>query len=79
MATIAISGSTGHPETIKRLDRVGWPHLRKPFHLDQLLLECAASILEAKQNIVRVGAALDRLLGSRDEPVVGRLRAAVQA
>jgi DNA-binding response OmpR family regulator len=58
---------TGHPDMIDTLDGLGWPLLRKPFHLDQLLVECAATIVECKQNLVMVRASLDRLLDNRVE------------
>jgi DNA-binding NtrC family response regulator len=53
---------TGHPDTIQTLDRLAWPHIRKPFRLDQLLVECAATIVECKKNLTMVRAALHRLL-----------------
>jgi DNA-binding NtrC family response regulator len=40
---------TGHPAMIVTLDALGWPHIRKPFSLDQLLVECAAAIVEYKK------------------------------
>ena len=55
---------TGHPDMIDTLARFGWPHIRKPFRLDQLLMECAATILECQQNLAMVRAALHRLLDS---------------
>jgi DNA-binding NtrC family response regulator len=72
---------TGHPDTIAKLELLGCPHLRKPFLLDQLLLECAAAIVECKQNLVMVRAALDRLLSNREElaQVIGRARRSVAA
>src|ERR1700731_2973291 len=53
---------TGHPDMIDTLARFGWPHIRKPFRLDQLLTECAATIVECQQNLAMVRAALHRLL-----------------
>jgi DNA-binding NtrC family response regulator len=58
---------TGHPDMIETLDRLGCPHIRKPFRLDQLLLECAATIFEGKQNLVTVRTAFHRLLDNRLE------------
>jgi len=77
---IPILVMTGHPDMIKRLDLLGLPYLRKPFHLDQLLVECAATIIECKQNLVTVRAALDRLLSNRDElaRLVERARRSVE-
>lgn len=44
-----------------RLERVGWPHLRKPFQVEQLLLEVHATIVEAHEKAQVVRASLDRL------------------
>jgi len=62
---IPILVMSGHPGAIETLDQVGCPYLRKPFHLDQLLLECAAAILQHKQNLAVVRAALERLRADR--------------
>jgi DNA-binding response OmpR family regulator len=72
---------TGHPEMIDTLDVLGWSHLRKPFRLDQLLVECAATILECKQNVVMVRASLHRLLNNNVElaRLIERARRSVEA
>ncbi len=69
---------TGHPQAIERLELLGWPYLRKPFHLDQLLTKCAAAISEGKQNLVVVRAALDRCLKQGElAQIIGQARRSV--
>jgi hypothetical protein len=72
---------TGHPDMIETLDLLGWPHMRKPFRLDQLLVECAATIVECKQNLAVVRAALHRLLDNRLDlaRLIERTRRSVEA
>jgi CheY-like chemotaxis protein len=72
---------TGHPEMIVTLEALGWPHIRKPFHLDQLLVECAATLVECKQNLVMVRASLHRLLdnGVELQRLIERSRRSVEA
>jgi DNA-binding response OmpR family regulator len=72
---------TGHPEMIDTLDALGWPHLRKPFRLDQLLVECAATIVQCQQNLVMVRASLHRLLdnGVELQRLIERSRRAIEA
>ena len=45
----------------------GGPHLRKPFHLGQLLAECAAALTQCKETLITVRASLHRLLNNRAE------------
>jgi CheY-like chemotaxis protein len=72
---------TGHPDMLETLDSFGWPHIRKPFRLDQLLVECAATIVECKQNLFMVRASLDRLLSNGAElaRLMERVRRSVEA
>jgi DNA-binding response OmpR family regulator len=72
---------TGHPDTIETLDLLGWPCLRKPFRLDQLVLECAATLVECRQNLAIVRAALRRRLdnGAELARVIERSRRSVEA
>jgi DNA-binding response OmpR family regulator len=52
---------TGEPATEARLERAGWPHLRKPFHLQNLLAEVRATIAQSRENTQRIRSSLDRL------------------
>ena len=52
---------TGEAATEDRLERVGWPHLRKPFHLDELILEVRHTISKANETMLRIRESLDRL------------------
>lgn len=72
---------TGHPDMTETLDLLGWPHIRKPFRLNQLLVECAAAIVEHKQNLTMVRASLHRLLSNSAElaRVIERARRSVEA
>ncbi len=44
-----------------RLERMGWPHLRKPFQVQQLLEEVHNTIGRAHENARIIRASLDRL------------------
>ena len=52
---------TGEPTTDERLRRAGWPHLRKPFHIDELLAQVRATIAQARENNLMIRASLERL------------------
>ena len=52
---------TGEAVMDERLERVGWPHLRKPFSIKQLLMEVQATIAQAGENTRIIRASLDRL------------------
>jgi len=53
---------TGEPAMEERLERVGWPHLRKPFHIRNLLAEVATTLAQADESQRVMRASLDRLL-----------------
>ena len=52
---------TGEPATEERLERAGWPHLRKPFHVRELVSEVRTTIAQAYDNNRAIRASLDRL------------------
>jgi DNA-binding response OmpR family regulator len=52
---------TGEGEMETRLDSVGWPYLRKPFHLDALILEVRAAMTQAQANMRTIRQSLERL------------------
>lgn len=52
---------TGEPGMDERLERVGWPHLRKPFHIRELVTEVQETIAQARENSRIIRASLDRL------------------
>src|SRR5579859_7156036 len=45
----------------ERLARLGWPHLRKPFHLQDLLAEVEVTIAAVHENARTIRVSLDRL------------------
>ena len=53
---------TGEPAVDETMDRLGWPHLRKPFHLQDLLAEARRTIAEAEANLLAVRASLQKLV-----------------
>jgi DNA-binding NtrC family response regulator len=72
---------TGHPDMVDTLARLDWPHIRKPFRLDQLLVECAATIVEYQKNLAMVRASLDRIVnnGAELQRLMERARRSVEA
>ena len=52
---------SGHPDYNEKFHGFGYPHLAKPFSLDQLLSESKRVIAEAGENIRRVKAAVARM------------------
>lgn len=74
---IPIIVTTAEPDIDARLLRLGWPHLRKPFSLDLLLVECDAAIAETQENLRVVRTSLQRLAKTSGEvrDVVAALRA----
>ena len=58
---IAVLVMTGEPAMDERLARVGWPHVRKPFHIKELLAEVQATIGQGHDNNRTIRASLDRL------------------
>jgi DNA-binding NtrC family response regulator len=64
---------TGEGAMETRLENVGWPHLRKPFHLDQLIAEIRTAIGQRRENMRAIRQSIERLFRSR-----GDLRAAIE-
>jgi DNA-binding response OmpR family regulator len=52
---------TGERETQARLERSEWPHLRKPFRLNELIAQARAAMAEARNNTLVIRASLERL------------------
>ena len=52
---------TGEAGMHARLESAGWPHLRKPFHLRDLVAEVEATIAAHEENTRRIRASLERL------------------
>ncbi|HKW52627.1 MAG TPA: response regulator [Stellaceae bacterium] len=52
---------TGEPAMNGLLDEVGWSHLRKPFHLPQLLAETRRALQQVEENLRMVRGSLDKL------------------
>ena len=52
---------TGEAAMQERLQGAGWPHLRKPFHLKDLVAEVEATIAQRREHMVLIRASLDRL------------------
>jgi DNA-binding response OmpR family regulator len=48
--------TSGHPDVIDRLDRFGFPNLKKPFIINSLIAEATSILSNAAQNILRVKA-----------------------
>jgi two-component system phosphate regulon response regulator PhoB len=63
---------TGEGAMETRLDSVGWPHLRKPFHLHELIAEIHAAIAQRHENTRIIRESIERLFRS-----AGDLRAAI--
>lgn len=64
---IPIIVTTAEPDTDARLERLGWPHLRKPFSLADLLAECRDTLAEAQENRQVVTRLLQRLVRTSGE------------
>lgn len=58
---------TGEAATDTRLDRLGWPHLRKPVRADELIAECRAALANAHQNVRLVRRSLEILVSRTAE------------
>ena len=52
---------TGEGAMHARLENAGWPHLRKPFHLKDLVAEVEATIARQREHMACIRASLDRL------------------
>jgi DNA-binding response OmpR family regulator len=52
---------TGEAAMHARLRNAGWPHLRKPFHLKDLVAEVEATIARGRENMRLIRLSLDRL------------------
>jgi DNA-binding response OmpR family regulator len=52
---------TGEAATQERLANVGWPYMRKPFHLKDLVVQVEATIAHGEENVRVIRALLDRL------------------
>jgi len=52
---------TGEAVMQQRLANIGWPHLRKPFHLKDLVTQVEATIAQSRENVRLIQASLDRL------------------
>jgi DNA-binding response OmpR family regulator len=52
---------TGESGMETRLESVGWPHLRKPFHLDALILEVHAAIAQSHEYMWTIRHSIERL------------------
>lgn len=55
---------TGEAATQERLDNVGWPYVRKPFHLKDLVVQVEATIAQSRENVRLIRVSLDRLFGT---------------
>jgi CheY-like chemotaxis protein len=62
--SIPVLVTTDQPELDRRLARLGWHHLRRPFHLVTLLAEVRATIAESGENIHAIQASLQRIAKS---------------
>lgn len=73
---IPIMMMTGEPVMGDMLDELGWSHLRKPFHLRQLLAETRRTLLEAQENLCMVRASLRKMSRTTGElkVILGDLR-----
>ncbi len=58
---IPIMMMTGEPVMDDMLEELGWSHLRKPFHLPQILAETRRTLLEAHENLRMVRASLRKM------------------
>ena len=61
---MAVLLMSGHPEIIAKLEDYGWPHITKPFSLDDLRAQALRTIAETGTNVRRVKAAAARMAGS---------------
>jgi len=57
---------SGHPDVLNKLIAVDWPHLAKPFKLNELVYEAAKIITNSAENIRRVKISLARLQATPD-------------
>ncbi len=73
---IPIMMMTGEPVMNDMLDELGWSHLRKPFHLRQLLAETRRTLREVQENLRMVRASLQKMSRTTGElkVVLGDLR-----
>ncbi len=62
--SIPIIATTDERDIDERLSRLGWSYLAKPFRLERLLDECAATIAETQENLRIVNASIARLLAT---------------
>ena len=58
---IPIMLMTGEPVMNDVLDELGWSHLRKPFHLPELLAETRRTLREAEENLCMVRRSLQKM------------------
>lgn len=65
----------GHPELIVKLEAADFPHLAKPFTLDDLLLYSKRAVAESMENIRRVRTSLETIK-LREEVVKATLQEA---
>jgi DNA-binding response OmpR family regulator len=74
---IPVIVTTNEAELDRRLLRLGWPYLRKPFPERELLAKCRATMAKAQESRRVIAGSLQRLLKSRGEiaGLVARLRA----
>ncbi|HEX6840143.1 MAG TPA: response regulator [Stellaceae bacterium] len=66
---------TGEAAMHTRLENAGWPHLRKPFHLKDLVAEVEATMARRRDSMRLIRASLERLFHTRGdlEEVLRRL------
>lgn len=65
--SVPVMMMTGEPVMDGALDALGWTHLRKPFHLAELLAETRRTLAAAEQNLRMVRASLQKLSHTADE------------
>ena len=58
---------TGEAAMHTRLQNAGWPHLRKPFHLKDLVAEVEATIAQSRENMLLIRSSLDRLFQTQGD------------
>lgn len=58
---------TGDPETAEKLDEVGCPFLWKPFHINTMVAEARALLVEASLRRAEVAMSLRRLANSVED------------
>ena len=64
---------TGAGAMQARLENAGWPYLRKPFHLKDLVAEVEATLAQQREHVACIRASLDRLFQTN-----GDLRAVLE-